>query len=630
MSLSAKALAIITTVGVLSALIATFSLASGILLSDFGQLEDRVARENVQRALNELEDTGERMNQAARDWAGWDDTYQFIQDGNAAYIQSNLAPSASFVNNQINLMVFVDSSARIVYAKAYDARANREISFPESLRPPLKAGALLVSHANANSSVVGWLDLPEGPLLIVSQPIVNSERTAPMRGALIWARWIDAAAMENFARHVHLSLSLTRLLDARLPAELPSARQDSLHPALIGIQPVNDQALAGFALIPDIDGAPAFVLRAEMPRPIYAQAQGSVRDLLWMLAFIAVIFSAPMQFLVYRAARAAEIQRESDKRFRALTESANDAIIIANEQARVVSWNASAQKTFGYAADEIIGAPITRFIPERYQARYHQGLGAGRSAHDGKIIQAFGRRKDGAEFPAEISLSAWELNHQKFYSAIIRDITERKRAEQQSATILHTSLDGFWISDAQGKILEVNESYCRLSGYTRAELLQMRVSDVEAVETTADTQQHIQRIIQTGSDRFETKHRRKDGAVIDIEVSVNYLDIEGGRFFVFFRDITERKQAEEALRKKDEHHRNVVESIFRFVPEGLLVFTENLGLVKQNKAFEEITQQYAARLGYTEQELAGLIAEQARSRLLSGDTTEIYIPKKRR
>ncbi len=95
------------------------------------------------------------------------------------------------------------------------------------------------------------------------------------------------------------------------------------------------------------------------------------------------------------------------------------------------------------------------------------------------------------------------------------------------------------------------------------------------------------------------------------------------------RDITDRKRAEEALRKKDEHHRNVVESIFRFVPEGLLVFTENSSLVKQNKAFEEITQQYAARLGYTEQELAELITDQVRSRLLSGDTTEIHIPEKR-
>ena len=91
----------------------------------------------------------------------------------------------------------------------------------------------------------------------------------------------------------------------------------------------------------------------------------------------------------------------------------------------------------------------------------------------------------------------------------------------------------------------------------------------------------------------------------------------------------ERKQAEEALRKKDEHYRNVIESIFRFVPEGLLVLNEDFSPLKQNKAFGELVQQYAAQLGYTEQELAELITEQVRRKILSEDTTEIQIPKKR-
>ena len=103
--------------------------------------------------------------------------------------------------------------------------------------------------------------------------------------------------------------------------------------------------------------------------------------------------------------------------------------------------------------------------------------------------------------------------------------------------------------------------------------------------------------------------------------------ISGDLLVRTIRYAIERKQAAENLRKKDEHHKAVIENIFKFVPEGLLVFTKNLNLMKQNKAFEDIVQKYAERLGYTEEELAGKIIEQVRGKILDGDTTEIHIPR---
>jgi len=125
------------------------------------------------------------------------------------------------------------------------------------------------------------------------------------------------------------------------------------------------------------------------------------------------------------------------------------------------------------------------------------------------------------------------------------DITERKEAEVQNRTVLRTALDGFWVVDIQGRILEVNDAYCNLTGYGREELLKMSIPDVEVLERHEDTEKHIQQIIKTGGDRFESKHRCKDGRIVDIDVSVNYLKTKGGRLFVFIRDITERKKAEE-------------------------------------------------------------------------------------
>jgi PAS domain S-box-containing protein len=125
------------------------------------------------------------------------------------------------------------------------------------------------------------------------------------------------------------------------------------------------------------------------------------------------------------------------------------------------------------------------------------------------------------------------------------DITERKRSEEEYKTILHTAMDGFTLDDMQGRILDVNDAYCRLIGYTRDELLTMRISDVEAVEREGETAQRIKKIMEFGGDRFETRHRCKDGRIVDVEISVNYIGAGGGRFFVFARDITERKRAEE-------------------------------------------------------------------------------------
>jgi PAS domain S-box-containing protein len=152
----------------------------------------------------------------------------------------------------------------------------------------------------------------------------------------------------------------------------------------------------------------------------------------------------------------------------------------------------------------------------------------------------------------------------KVNEALEVEIAERKQMVDRNKTIISTALDGFWVVDTQGRILDVNDAYCRLTGYSREEMLNMSIPDVEALESPEDTAQRIQKIIKTGSDRFESKHKCKDGKIIDIEVSTNFLDINGGRIFGFMRDITERKQmvkqVETSLKEKEVllkeiHHR---------------------------------------------------------------------------
>jgi PAS domain S-box-containing protein len=120
----------------------------------------------------------------------------------------------------------------------------------------------------------------------------------------------------------------------------------------------------------------------------------------------------------------------------------------------------------------------------------------------------------------------------------------RKNEEEQFKVMIRASLDGFLITDVRGRFLEINDAYCHMLGYNREELLNMDISDVEAIETPEETARHIGKLLETGSDRFETRQRHKNGRILNIEVSANYNNFHGGQIYCFLRDITERVKVE--------------------------------------------------------------------------------------
>jgi PAS domain S-box-containing protein len=149
--------------------------------------------------------------------------------------------------------------------------------------------------------------------------------------------------------------------------------------------------------------------------------------------------------------------------------------------------------------------------------------------------------------------------------SLVLDITDRKTDEEtlrtsaeRHRTILRTAMEGIWLVDMRGRLLEVNEAYCRMSGYGEQELLTMCIQDLEEVETGKDTAAHIRRIMAQGADRFESRHRRKDGTIFNVEVSVQYRPDDGGQIVAFLRDITGHKQSEKKLHDTLESLRKAV------------------------------------------------------------------------
>ena len=176
------------------------------------------------------------------------------------------------------------------------------------------------------------------------------------------------------------------------------------------------------------------------------------------------------------------------------------------------------------------------------------------------------------------------------------DVTERKRAEQEIQTILRTTIDGYYLVDADGRFLDTNESYCAMIGFSRDELLAMSVKDIEAVETEGVIGKRIQRIMEAGHDRFETRHVRKDGSLLEIEASVTLLKGAQPKIVCFMRDIGERKQAEAALRESEAKYREVVEH----TSDGIVIVAGAEGRVALTH------QAFALMSGYAVEELTGI------------------------
>jgi len=162
--------------------------------------------------------------------------------------------------------------------------------------------------------------------------------------------------------------------------------------------------------------------------------------------------------------------------------------------------------------------------------------------------------------------------------------TELKLAQEKQQAIVKTAIDGFWIVNSEGRLLEVNDSYCKMIGYTREELLKMSIQDIEAVENPEDTVRRIKKVVRRGSDHFETRHKRKNGRIIDVEVNINCPDTEEGQILVFLRDITERKQAEGKLSQSEKRYR----SLFETIAEGVVLVATNGNILQANPAAERL------------------------------------------
>ncbi len=282
------ALLILTTLCGLVGLL--YGIARTVLEDGFLLLEQREAHINVERVRNALDEQLNFIASKAQDWAVWDDTYKFVQDHNAAYIESNISEN-TLSNLKIHMLVIVNNKNEIVQAIQ---NMNPEVPAMQPITPNverlIKAGTLFVTHGANTDTHKGLVILPEGPLLVVSKPIVPTNVEGEIKGTLIFAKFVDAATVARLSEVTKLPIEVKTREQA---SEFPSFDQafkllTSASPSRL--EAASPELLHGFTLFHDVEQKPALVLRIDMPREVLKQGRHTIETMILAIISAGLIF----------------------------------------------------------------------------------------------------------------------------------------------------------------------------------------------------------------------------------------------------------------------------------------------------------------------------------------------------
>jgi two-component sensor histidine kinase/sensor domain CHASE-containing protein len=268
-----------------------------LMFEEYARLEREDMKLQVKRRIEGLREYVDRLSSTAGDWAPWDASYAFLRGNNPRFASENL-DDAVFMNLGLSLIVFLDATGSVVWSGAFDLSTKKVVPVPADFSD-LPADDLLLRHADARSGVQGIVKLSGNRIMFVAaRPVTTSDYSAAPVGTLIMGRMLDSAEVGRISERASSDLEFARADDPALPPDFARALPGLALGGPAYVSPLDEKRVDGYALLPDISGEGAVLLRVRSPRDIYRQGLHSFGYLVFALGLAAFFASVVVSLLV--------------------------------------------------------------------------------------------------------------------------------------------------------------------------------------------------------------------------------------------------------------------------------------------------------------------------------------------
>ncbi len=296
--LKLKVLIILLAIWVLY-IVADIFIQQQVIFPSFISLEHSEAQKDIQRCVRAIDREIHHLTALTQDWSSWDDTYQFVKDKNKKFISANLVKS-TLDNSNLNILCICDTDGNVVWGELHeqDMKTVRTI---ETLDAPLFVNMKkLLKHSNVNSSIQGIIGFGEGVMLVGSRPILTSTEEGPSRGTIFIGRYLGKTTIDTLKKQTQVDFEILPLQMERLTPEIESVMQRMNEAPPYIIERANEERLWIYTVKFDIEGSPAFLVKARTPMVITEKGGETIRYALISTALAVFVVMVMMMFLLQR------------------------------------------------------------------------------------------------------------------------------------------------------------------------------------------------------------------------------------------------------------------------------------------------------------------------------------------